>query len=283
MVMQILVPLDGSTLAERALPWATAVARATGATVHLARVDETAVLIGRMPSAIAPVVLYDTVIATQSAEGTAYLATLRTRLQASDLHVQTALLDGDPAAALLDYERTAAIDRVVMCSHGRGGLTRFMLGSVADRLLHEGTVPLLLVHAVSPPRGLRQVVVPLDGSPRAEAALPLVEQMAGTLIQSVTLLRAVATLAEEPAARRYLEMVVQRLEQSHLRVRTRIVQGDAVQAIRAEAGATVPVVMATHGRTGLTRLALGSVADRVAHGGTATVLLVRVDASQAKG
>jgi nucleotide-binding universal stress UspA family protein len=66
-------------------------------------------------------------------------------------------------------------------------------------------------------------------------------------------------------------------------VSAHVVQGDAVQAILAEAGDTVPVVMATHGRTGLTRLALGSGADRVAHGGIAAVLLARVAASHARG
>ncbi|HWE63753.1 MAG TPA: universal stress protein [Chloroflexota bacterium] len=166
------------------------------------------------------------------------------------------------------------IDLVVLCSHGRRGLARLALGSVAERLLHDGSAPQLLVRAFGPPLTLARAVVPLDESTLAEQALTVLAALAGSVVYEVTLLRVIAAPEERLAAEHYLAAVARRLPVP-LIVRRLVEQGDPAERITAVAGVEALVLMATHGRSGLARLALGSVADRVAHGEVAGVLLVR--------
>ncbi len=268
---QILVPLDGTELAERALPCAERLARIAVGRVHLVRVLDV-----MAQAAWAPIPTYvpDDLYAREQQEVQAYLAAQRERVAAAGVAVQTAALEGNVGAALLDYEREAAIDLVVMCSHGRSGLARFALGSVAERLLRYGAAPLLLVRAFGAPVALEHAVVPLDGSTRAEQALEVIEHLAGSVVREVTLLRMIERPDDGPAADDYLAAVAHRLPEG-LTVHRRVEQGDPAERIIAVTGSDGFVVMATHGRIGLARWALGSVADRVAHGGVAGLLLLR--------
>jgi nucleotide-binding universal stress UspA family protein len=253
---------------------------ATGATLHLVHVVELAPpLTWPFAPAYLPGSVYDSVVAQETQQATAYLDTLRERVAAGSVHVRTEQMVGYAAATLLDYERDAGIDLVVMCSHGRTGLARFALGSVAERLLHHGTAPVLLVRPFGDPLSLVQAVVPLDGSERAEEALRVVDHLAGCVVHEVTLLRVIGAAEEGPEAERYLEEVAGRLTQRHLACSRRVTQGEPAEAIIDVAGTDKLVVMATRGRSGLVRWALGSVADRVAHGGVAAVLLVRAGAT----
>jgi nucleotide-binding universal stress UspA family protein len=192
--------------------------------------------------------------------------------------VQTERLTGNVAAELLDYIRSAGIDLVVMCSHGRSGLARFALGSIADRLLRDGTAPVLLVRAFGEPVRLDQAVVCLDGSPRAEQALAMVTGLAPAVIREVTLLRVVGSQAEGLEAENYLETAARTVPRDALICRTRVELGDAAERILAVSSPDRLVVLVTHGRSGLLRWAMGSVADRVAHGGPAGLLLLRTGA-----
>lgn len=288
MLQQILVPVDGSELAERALPCAARLARASGATLHLVQV------VGSPPPAwgatlglYLPDSAYDDVVAAETRAAAAYLDGLRTRLEADGLSVRATHLVGDVASLLLDYEREAGIDLVVLCSHGRGGLARFTLGSIAARLLHHGAVPVLLVRAFGAPVDLTQAVMPLDGSRLAEEALPVVAALAGPIVQGVTLLRVAGSDEDGVEAERYLNGLAERLrrEVAALRgdgaCRVQVTEGDPAQVILETAGADRLVVMATHGRSGLTRWPVGSVTDRVARGGAAGVLAVRAGAASA--
>src|SRR5437868_1110806 len=280
MFQQIMVPLDGSELAERALPCAERLGVATGAALHLVHVVELAPpLTWPFAPAYMPGSIYDDVVAQETQQATAYLDKMRERVAASGVHVRTEHMVGYAAATLLDYERDAGIDLVVMCSHGRTGLARFALGSVAERLLHHGTAPVLLVRPFGDPVSLEHAVVPLDGSERAEEALRVVDQLARCVVHEVTVLRVIGAAEERPEAERYLDEVARRMTQEHLACSRRVTQGDPAEAIIDVAGTDKLVVMATRGRSGLTRWALGSVADRVAHGGVAAVLLVRAGAT----
>jgi nucleotide-binding universal stress UspA family protein len=122
---------------------------------------------------------------------------------------------------------------------------------------------------------LQRAVVPLDGSLRAEKALRVVQELAGLVVREVMLLRVTAAPDQGPAAERYLDQVALRLPEEGLVCRRQVAQGDPAQVIIDAAGTDTLVVMATHGRSGLTRWALGSVADRVARHGAGAVLLVR--------
>jgi len=143
---RIMVPLDGSELAERALPYARELAAATRATLHLVRVVD-------LPPAVkthrlgAPVNVYAEVIAAQRDEANAYLEDARAREEDAGRTVTVQRLDGDAASVLLDYVLEAGIDTVVMTSRGGSGLSRWALGTIADRVMRGGTVPVLLVPA----------------------------------------------------------------------------------------------------------------------------------------
>ncbi len=144
MFKRIMVPLDGSEFAEQALAHAEYLAKVSGATLHLVRAVE-------RPSAVrthglgAPVNVYGDVIALQREEAEQYLNELAERRSGEGLSIQVAQLDGPPAAALLDYVREADIDLVVMTSRGRSGLTRWAVGSVADRVVQGDAAAVLLV------------------------------------------------------------------------------------------------------------------------------------------
>jgi len=283
MFKQIMVPADGSELAERALPCVKRLARETDATIHLVRVVEPPPPPWATAGLTAPMGgdAYDDVLVADTRAATAYLETLRERLAAAGLAVRATQLIGDTASALLDYERDARIDLVVMCSHGRSGLARFALGSISARLLHYGAVPVLLVRAFGAPVNLAHAVVPLDGSALAEQALPMLGQLTHDVVRAFTLLRVIDAIEDGPEAERYLEGVACQLQRQGVfhggeGVCQRLIeQGDPARAILHVAGADKLVVMATHGSAGLTRWAMGSVADRVARGGAGGVLLVR--------
>jgi nucleotide-binding universal stress UspA family protein/uncharacterized protein (DUF302 family) len=272
MYTQIMVPLDGSDLAERALPCAQRLAAVMGATLHVVRVVEPPAPPARVR---VPINAYNTFMREQIAEAHAYLTAVRARLSQDTTPVQTVHLVGECPDALLSYEQRAGIDLVVMCSHGRSGAARLLLGSVAASIVKYGAAPVLLVRACGEPVDLEHAIVPLDGSPRAEAALHVLAGLAGSVIRWVHLLRVIDAGADGPGAEAYLVEVCQRLAPLGLACTTEVAWGDPAERIIARAGQTDLVLMATHGRTGIVRWTLGSVADRVARGGVAAVLLLR--------
>jgi nucleotide-binding universal stress UspA family protein len=132
MLRRIMVPLDGSELAERALPCAEQLALRCDATLHLVRVVEPPAEMTWMPGPLYVAMrAYADPVERAVEEATTYLNSLRTTLAARGVRIEVAQPVGPAAATLLDHERTAAIDLVVMCSHGYSGLVRFALGSVA--------------------------------------------------------------------------------------------------------------------------------------------------------
>jgi nucleotide-binding universal stress UspA family protein len=272
MFHNILVPLDGSELAERVMPLLGHLAPQSAITLHVVRVVNPI-----PPGVVNPRVPYvnQEMVDAEFAAATAYLEKMQTQLTAQGFTVQVQQLTGDPASGLLDYERSGQIDLVAMCSHGRTGLARFALGSVAERLIRYGVAPVLLVRAFGPLAVPTHTVVPLDGSARAEKALGVLPGLSRELDQQVTLLRVVQHDEDRAAAEAYLQQMAARPELADLAVTTEVWNGDVVNAIQAVAGSDALVVMGTHGRTGLARWALGSVADRVTHGNTDAVLLVR--------
>ena len=275
MFREIMVPLDGSERAEQALPCAVQLAKAMAATLHLVRVDD---FIVSLTSTFAAPYIPEGVYEAEVGEVTSYLTAIQQRLAGKGLQIRTELLTGAAALSLLAYEQAEHINLLVMCSHGRSGIARFALGSVADRLLRHGGAPVLLVRAFSAPPDLTRVVVPLDGSVLAEAALQTVSALAPSVIREVTLLRVIGDRAEESEALAYLTAAALGLQHEHVTCRTRVVRGEPAQTIIDVAGKDASVVMATHGRSGLTRWALGSVADRVSRDGASGILLVRTGA-----
>lgn len=291
MYRTILVPLDGSAFSERALPMATALARAMGANMVLMRAASASAFPGADP----------TEAQCQAVEeAQAYLSALATGLSGQGLSVKMATPYGDAAEAILLEIGLRGVDLVVMCTHGRSGLGRWIYGSVAEKVLAHSPAPVLLVHptgeivTLGPESARASILVPLDGSTFAETALPHAAALARMLGGTLHLVRAVElpmaaysypgvglvqeSLEEEHhEAESYLEEVAQRLRSDGLSVQTIVREGwpaDIIAYRGAELGSRL-IVMATHGRTGIVRLLLGSVALAVIRRSPLPVLLIR--------
>jgi nucleotide-binding universal stress UspA family protein len=165
MFHHIMVPLDGSLLAERALPYATQIAIATGATVHLVYVAE---LLSSSWSPF-PAFVTDAVWEAELQWITEYLARIRMPLAAAGVQMHTeCLVEVSGVAALLGYERAASIDLVVICAHRHAGLISFTPRSLAERLRCRSAVPVLQVPVSGETVALKQGLTLLDGSARAD-------------------------------------------------------------------------------------------------------------------
>src|SRR5215475_12812252 len=171
--MKILVPLDGSSLAEEAIETAIVLAAGGPFTLSLLMATEA----HGLPAAD-PIDAQVRVVR----EAEEYLASVRDRLARHGItDVDTSAWYGQAAPSILEGARLKKADLIVMSSHGRSGLGRLILGSVAESVLHGTTVPLCIVRTPMMPSTYRRVLVALDGSPEAETILPLVIKIAGTL------------------------------------------------------------------------------------------------------
>jgi nucleotide-binding universal stress UspA family protein len=286
-VKKILVPLDGSELSERALPYATELARAQGASLTLVRVVEFQSWSFDGGYGYMDAVTYDELIGAIRGDATDSLARNRDQLSAAGVTAETKLVEGVTASAsILDCEAELSPDLVIAATHGRSGIARFALGSVADRLVREGSAPVLLIPAFGDGGAhLARAVVPLDGSSLAERVLPIVEDLAGRPLTEVMLLTAVssqpinatpnAAFASAVAATEYLNGVAKRLDQHGLHATVKVVVSDPAEAIEHAAAGADLVIMSTHGRGGLDRMRHGSVAERATRGLSIPRLLVR--------
>ena len=283
MIQRMLVPTDDSPLSDRAVPIAEVVAAAQNAEVSLLQVipppvwaamgdDGSGSIVSNSPE------LYQQVLDAEDEEARRNLARLTQRLESftPPIRTRTALFNGSPAAALLDYEREWQPDLVVMASHGRTGLARFALGSIADRLVREGTAPVLLVRSFGPEvRVVDRALVPLDDSALAAEALLMVEALAGRPLKQVHLVRVISLPEEAATAHADLLATATRLRAAGLQVESAVREGQPAETIAALAGTVDLVIMATHGRGGWNRLRHGSVAEHLLREVPVPVLLVR--------
>lgn len=292
MYTAILVPLDGSSFAEQALPLALHLARQSDATLHLAHVH---VAESQTSNAGARDL-------HQRERERAYLDSVAERLAPTrrDM-IQTALLDGPVAESIAAYAATCRSDLVVLSTHGRGGLSRLWLGSVADRLMRRLSIPLLLTRphggdqatSAAPP-AVGHILIPLDGTEASERILPhalALGRLMGaryTLLQTLELLGPIAGReADTPTerdlteliedARSYLDRIAARLRAESLSVHTELLIGPPALMILdyARDHAVDLIALETQGRSGAARLFVGSVADKVVRGAYAPVLLHR--------
>jgi nucleotide-binding universal stress UspA family protein len=292
MLKTILVPLDGSPLAERALPYAATLARRSGADIALVRAVHATSLPGD-DSRDAQMEL------TKQAEK--HLSEAAGRLGADGVTVETHVCHEDPVHAILDAAERCEADLIVMSTHGRGGLGRMLYGSVADRVLRHATIPVLLVPSIVdhrwPSDRPLHLLVPLDGSELAEEALQSAELLAEVFESRPTLLRVIEPPtyplygdgyayipfdedAELADARQYLKGQVARLRERGRQAEAKVAVGQSARAIAETASEQTSdvIVMATHGHGGLRRLILGSVATSTLRQTTVPLLLVRPSA-----
>ncbi len=291
MTNPILVPNDGSAEAACALAVAILVARALDAPIHLFWSWE-------QPQGLKEVV---TASATKQIEKRE-LADRREHLQALgegvcwpagvDWSVEVGM--GKPEETIVARANAIDAEIIVMATHGCSGFTRWRLGSVADRVMRTSDRPTLLIHPrpdAAVPRAIRTVLVPLDGSARNEAALPAAIRLTEATAATLRLLRVTKLIgpmaavnyggshqdldgAATAAATAYLDEVRERLAVESIEVS--VVSCDPSSGIIEEAQDVDLIVMASHGRGGLLRMALGSVTDTVIRRAGKPVLVVPV-------
>jgi nucleotide-binding universal stress UspA family protein len=316
MYRTILVPLDGTPFGEHALPPAIALARQTGARLHLTHVhvpEHAAVA-----AADAGLALAAYSYGSPAADG--YLARLRTHLVAAGVPVEAEVLDGPVAPTLADAAEAFGADLVVLATHARTGLSRLVHRCAAAFLTRHLSVPVLLVREGAAAPGLeatppfRHLLLPLDGTPRAERVLPVAATLGRALDARVTLLRVLPPPIEigysllgqdghvndyllnrhRDGAERYLERVAARLRTCGLSVAARVtIASDAAEGVLRFVD-TPPqdlppvdaVVMETSGLGGMAHLLDEGIVARVlssarvpvlAHHGTAPVLAAEPD------
>jgi nucleotide-binding universal stress UspA family protein len=184
---RILVPLDGSPRAERALPIAARIAQASGGIVVLLRVVCFSMAFETYQAAD-PWTM-QTINDPDLAEARHYLDNITSVSSLVDVHTETAVIVGQPAATILSVVDTYHIDMIVLCSHGYTGMKRWVLGSVAEKVVHHAPIPVLLLREGGPvlvgtpphAEGPLRALIPLDGSVRAKAALVPAAQLIAAL------------------------------------------------------------------------------------------------------
>jgi nucleotide-binding universal stress UspA family protein len=285
----ILVPLDGSDLAARAVPFAATLAARGEASLLLLRAVNTLAA----PTESAGRALVD--------EAQLALDATTAALAADGITASTRVVDRQAESAILEAAADADVNLIVMSTHGRGGLGRFIYGSVADTVLRHAPVPVLTVppHGLSawPTAGQVKILVPLDGSELSRLAVgpacDLSDALGGSLLLgSVVTFPSYSMYAEgyvfvdpDPGSgmlaetRRYLEEVAAGLRTDSRQVEVSAIYGSpyfGITSMAREAGAGL-IVMASHGRGGMTRALLGSVATATLRQSEVPIVLVRPD------
>ena len=315
MYKNMLIPVDGSKLAESAFIYAKELAGRLGSNVtilhvvdpresetlpmHRAYVNHSAEIVRRRVSDIQK--------------------RLGKKQGTGEPRVSGEVAVGHAAEEILRYTAEKGVDLIVMSTHGRTGMWRWVLGSVADKVLRASPVPVLLVRSETAEKGGFEkwteitVVVPLDGSLLAESVLPHVQALAqqvGNEMLNVVLVR----VCEPPAmpavagpevpfdwqklmdenwaackkvTKEYLTGVETHLKQTGLSVRSEAIEQVKLSVAEeiVEYADKIPyslVVMATHGRSGASRWAYGSIAHKVLTGSSSPVLMVRPSSAKTK-
>jgi len=302
MYHSLLVPLDGSPFSAHAVPIAIEIARRTGAEIHLAFVLDPSTYIPFVPGEVTIPVYDADLLKGQRDRDQAVLDAQVAAIKLQGVRAQAHLVEGIVAEVLAELAVTLNADLTVMSTHGRGGFTRLRLGSVAAAYLTRATAPILLVRSADevtpPPLPTGTLLCALDASPFAEGIVAHATTFAAVLQMRLALMSVAIpqTLPMSPFGTELLADV-NALDSEELRladyltgmlprcpVGTTIRVSTGVTAARAildeadaiHAGA---IAIATHGRGGIVRLFLGSVADELLRHAPLPILVYRPDES----
>lgn len=294
----ILVPLDGSKTAEKVLPYARYLAGKFKVPVELLAVVDVVEIASHMTSE--KVHFLDTIIEDAVQHSTTYLRGVATTIAGTN--VRCSVEKGRAEDTIIEKAATDKTMLITMATHGRSGLNRFLLGSIAEKVLRGTVNPLLLIRAGDEKSQgeamLKSIIVPLDGSELAEAVLPIVADMAKKLDLEVELFRTyhvpynvysgdeglyavnyeelLAGLRDEAAE--YLEKKAADLKRLGVaKVQCVTKEGLAADEI-ISLGRKTPdnlIAMSSHGRSGVRRWVLGSVTELVVRHSGDPVLVIR--------
>ncbi len=313
MYSKVIVPLDGSDLSEQSLPYAELIAKSLSVPVELVQAYDI------LPASLLGGQNRQGVVSAleegSRARALVSMENQRRRLEGDGLSVNLVAQRGPAADVIVAVAGAEPTALVVMSTHGRGGISRWVMGSVTDKVLHTIPNPMLIVRAnvlgpAAPESSLRSVVVPLDGSPLSELAIPHAISVAGALSAGITVLRITPsedqyrtqlnlalpemgtgtmpdfdmaspdelTADDAAEASDYLDDVRNRMSIDHAHgVATEHQVNDNIAQTIIERGSAQPslVAMTTHGRSGVGRMVLGSVTDRVIRHSNLPVLVIR--------
>ena len=277
MYEKIVVPLDGSSLAEVALPYAEEIAAKASSKLTLLSVLQTE---------------EDEEYQRHHRYATKMVETTRHQIEkylekprGEGIKVEGATRIGNPAKGILEYVSKGSPSLIVMATHGRSGVSRWAVGSVADNVV-RGTSrqPVLLIRArgaypdVRAKRILKRALVPLDGSIRSEAVISSIMWLAYSLNMEITFLQVAPTTNHIPVnTEAYLQSKCRMFEDKGISATYYIRIGAAADEIidLADEITSDVVAMSTHGQTTLSLWPLGSVAQKVLLGGNTPLMLTR--------
>ncbi|HJT56721.1 MAG TPA: universal stress protein [Ktedonobacteraceae bacterium] len=305
MFRRILVPLDGSIRAERAIPVAARLARASSGSIVLVRVVSK--LSSLWPSVTERTTLAQQVVAADITEAECYLAGAAASSELEGIPTESVIRFGPTVSTILGVADAFQADLIVLCSHGYTSVMRRIMGGVAQKLAREAPVPVLVLREDGPVPGEThpgakrplRVLVPLDGSAHAKAALEpaayLLAALSGRasgILHLVRVVQPVTTDIEEGGmltasaqARRYLNATAEHIREGYVapavaRLNLDVTWSVAVDTYVAETLVRTAenaeasegdemlsdcnlIALATHGRDGLQRWVMGSVTEHV--------------------
>lgn len=293
MYRKLLVPLDGSKTAENVLPYARFLATKLRLPIELLSVVELPM------SAAGEKALYlDLIVERAVVVSHEYLARIARTFAGAD--ITTVVEKGNPEELILARAEAGEKVLTAMATHGHSGIARWLLGSVAEKIVREASNPLFLVRAREDAKtdgqtALNSIITPLDGSQLAESVLPHVVELAKALkvkvilMQTFTLKQIIQTYKDyipdvdalqkssESGATRYLEEKERQLKAEGLAVSTVAAEGEAAQTILELANGAPDslLAMCTHGRSGIRRWMLGSITEKVVRHADNPVLAIR--------
>lgn len=298
MFKHILLPLDGSQLAETAVPVVAYLAEKLGAQVTLLHVIEKN----------APETIHGQKHLVNEGEACSYLSAIAGRYFSEPIivhsHVHTKEVE-QVAQSIVQHSDEFEPDLIVMCAHGQGGWRDFVVGSIAQQVIAAGSVPVLLLQPrVDGPAqfdGFSNLLIPLDGNPEHETGYSVAVELAEALRSAVHLIQVVPTLStldakhkptgtllpattvallniDEEAASEYLEEKLKALQAEGVHATAEVARGDPAHEVvqSAVARAAQLIVLGTHGKSGLNAFWTGSVAPKIVEQTQTPILLVPV-------
>lgn len=293
MYRSILVPVDGSKLAERALSLAMPIAEQHGARLVLLHAHEP--ILPLIVGGGAPV--RDAALDEKwRADSRTYVERLAKRIaKLTSVPVEGVFRDGKVVPTIAALVAQAQVDLIVMSTHGRGGFQRFWLGSVADAVVRHATVPVLLIRGARPPAKrlagapvFVRALVPVDGSERAERAIDEAKRLLGAHPARLVLMHVVHPMSaaigtnlkrepEQEVVTSYLEPLARRVATATLEVRIAVQVSANVSRVLiegVEAHDADLIAIAGQGLSGVQRFLVGSVADKLIRTAPVPVLVV---------
>jgi len=284
---KILIPLDGSELAEKALPYAKSIAKLKNSNVILFAVSLT-IFVDRRDRLF-----------------TSYLEVTAKELNEVGIKATTATSYGDVAEEIVKYANNKKMDLIIMATHGYSGTKQWMFGSITQKVLYGTEIPVLLIKSKSPEVSVEfnRILLPVDGSSFSESTFPYVEELTKKTNKEILLLHIceppiVPSYGSRPInptwkkyrddmwaemeqqSTSYLKKTTTALKKKGIKVKSRVVKAQTnevaqtIMQISKEENIDL-IVIATQGRAGVNRWVHGSVANRIVEDFPQPILLIR--------